>query len=97
MTIKKITTVVLLFVATALISLGYFTNTFTKKKETQLSFNKGDSYEKLWKRVDSCEAKGLTESALKIVTGIYTKAKLDNNASLTNLTKNSMSGVHYTI
>ena len=80
MTIKKITTVVLLFVATALISLGYFTNTFTKKTETLLSFNKGDNYEKLWKRIDSCEAKGLTESALKIVNGIYAKAKVENNA-----------------
>ncbi|MES2760858.1 MAG: alpha-2-macroglobulin family protein, partial [Bacteroidota bacterium] len=46
-----------------------------------LSFNKGDSYEKLWKRVDSCETKGLTESALKLVNGIYTKAKTENNAS----------------
>ncbi|MES2514671.1 MAG: alpha-2-macroglobulin family protein [Bacteroidota bacterium] len=46
-----------------------------------ISFNKGDSYEKLWKRVDSCETKGLTESALKIVNGIYVKAKTDNNAS----------------
>ncbi|MCF8424171.1 MAG: hypothetical protein K9H41_07505 [Bacteroidia bacterium] len=80
MTIKKITTVVLLFVATALISLGYFTNTFTKKTETLLSFNKGDNYEKLWKRIDSCKAKGLTESALKIVNGIYAKAKVENNA-----------------
>ena len=80
MKLKKITTLALLCIASTLISLGYFSNVFTKPSETQLSFNKGDSYEKLWKRVDSCEAKGLTESALKIVNGIYTKAKLDNNA-----------------
>ena len=80
MKLKNITTVALLFVATALISLGFFSNTFTKNNDTLLSFNKGDSYEKLWKRVDSCENKGLTESALKIVTGIYDKAKIENNA-----------------
>ena len=81
MKLKKITNLALLCIASTLISLGYFSNVFTKPSETQLSFNKGDSYEKLWKRVDSCENKGLTESALKIVNGIYTKAKLDNNAS----------------
>ncbi len=80
MTLKNITTVALLFIATALISLGFFSNTFTKNNENLLSFNKGDSYEKLWKRVDSCENKGLTESALKIVNGIYSKAKTENNA-----------------
>ena len=80
MTLKNMTTVALLFVATALISLGFFSNTFTKNNDTLLSFNKGDSYEKLWKRVDSCENKGLTESALKIITGIYDKAKIENNA-----------------
>lgn len=46
-----------------------------------LSFNKGDNYTKLWKRVDSCENKGLTESALKVVEVIYSKAKAENNAS----------------
>ncbi len=44
-------------------------------------FGKNDSYATLWKRVDSCENKGLTESALKIVTEIYTRAKAENNAS----------------
>jgi uncharacterized protein YfaS (alpha-2-macroglobulin family) len=81
MKLKKITTLVLLLIASSLISLSYFSNVFTKKTETLLSFNKGDSYDKLWKRVDSCENKGLTESALKIVNSIYAKAKLDNNAS----------------
>lgn len=46
-----------------------------------LSFSKGDTYEKLWKRVDSCENKGLTESALKIVEVLYSKAKTENNAA----------------
>ena len=80
MKLKNISTVVLIFLATGLISLGFFSNAFTKKRETLLSFNKGESYEKLWKRVDSCENKGLTESALKIVNGIYSKAKTENNA-----------------
>lgn len=74
-------TVVLLMIATTLISLGFFSTTFTKKTASLLSFNKGDSYEKLWKRVDSCEAKGLTESALNIVNSIYSKAKIEKNAS----------------
>jgi uncharacterized protein YfaS (alpha-2-macroglobulin family) len=81
MTPKKIITTALLLSATALISLGFFSTIFTKKIDTMISFNKGDSYDKLWKRVDSCETKGLTESALKIVNGIYTKAKTENNAS----------------
>ncbi len=46
----------------------------------QLNFGKNDNYEKLWKRVDSCENKGLTESALKVVETIYEKAKAENNA-----------------
>jgi uncharacterized protein YfaS (alpha-2-macroglobulin family) len=80
MKIKNIMTAVLLMIATALISLGFFSTTFTKKTESLLSFNKGDSYEKLWKRVDSCETKGLTESALQIINGIYSKSKTENNA-----------------
>ncbi len=80
MNAKKITTVALMFIATVLISLGFFSKTFTKQTDTLLSFNKVDSYEKQWKRVDSCEKKGLTESALKIVNGIYAKAKSENNA-----------------
>ncbi len=37
-------------------------------------------YEKLWKRVDSCSNKGLTESALKVVELIYQKAKSEKNS-----------------
>lgn len=80
MTTKKIITVALFFTATALISMGFFSNTFTKKKEYLLIFNKGENYEKLWKRIDSCEKKGLTESALTIVNEIYSKSKAENNA-----------------
>lgn len=43
-------------------------------------FSKNEPYPKLWKRVDSCENKGLTESALKIVEEIYTRSKTENNA-----------------
>ena len=81
MNFKKITTIALMFAATALISLGFFSNKLTSKTETMLSFNKGDTYDKLWKRADSCEQKGLTESALKVVEVIYAKAKIENNAS----------------
>ncbi len=45
-----------------------------------LSFAKGDTYDKLWKRVDSCQNKGLTESALNVIEAIYTKAKTESNA-----------------
>ncbi len=37
-------------------------------------------YEKLCKKVDSCNNKGLTESALKVVEIIYTKAKNEKNS-----------------
>jgi uncharacterized protein YfaS (alpha-2-macroglobulin family) len=37
-------------------------------------------YEKLWKKVDSCQNKGPTESALKVIELIYQKAKSENNA-----------------
>ena len=66
-------------IASAIISMGFFSNFFTKPLD--FIINKGDSYEKLWKRVDSCSNKGLTESALKVVEVIYTKAKADNNAA----------------
>jgi uncharacterized protein YfaS (alpha-2-macroglobulin family) len=80
MKLKNITTVTFLLIATALISVGYFSNTFTKNKESLLIFNKGDNYNNLWKKVDSCESKGLTESALKILNTIYAKSKSENNA-----------------
>ena len=46
----------------------------TKEKKPQ-------TYTTLWKRVDSCERKGLTETALKTVLDIYGKAKNENNAA----------------
>lgn len=49
-------------------------------KTTLLIFPKGSTYEKEWKKVDSLTNKGLTQSALKVVEGIYAKAKTDNNA-----------------
>lgn len=41
---------------------------------------KDPSYNKLWKRVDSCTNKGLTQSALDVIQKIYEKAKKENNA-----------------
>lgn len=81
MTIRKLITLALIFTGTALISIGFFSKTFTSKSEVMLSFGKNDTYDKLWKRVDSCENKGLAESALKIVTALYDKAKAENNAA----------------
>lgn len=66
--------------ASAFLALGFFSNTFTKQIPKMLTFGKNDTYDKLWKRVDSCELKGLTESALTVVNVIYKKAKLESNA-----------------
>ncbi len=82
MTFKKISTLALMLIATALLSVGYFSKTFTQpKQQPMLSFAKGDTYDKLWQRVDSCKNKGLTESALKVIEAIYLKAKTENNAA----------------
>ena len=51
----------------------------TNNKATVLIFPKGSTYAKEWKKVDSLAAKGLTKSALEVVTGIYDKAKAENN------------------
>ena len=75
---KKAFTLALIFSVTAILSTSLYKQFF--KKEAILTINKGDSFDALWKRVDSCQHKGLTESALKIVEVIYTKAKVANNA-----------------
>ena len=80
MKIKKNITLAMMLCASFVFALTVFTTTFTKQQTVILSFAKNDNYEKLWKRVDSCQEKGLTESALKIVTIIYSKAKTENNA-----------------
>jgi hypothetical protein len=54
---------------------------YSSKDTSLLIFPKGSSYEKEWKKVDSLTNKGLTRSALEVVTGIYKKAKEENNAS----------------
>lgn len=76
---RNLLTAVLMCLATAIISMGFFSHYFTKSEEIMI--NKGDNYTKLWKKVDSCESKGLTESALKVVEVIYQKAKTENNAA----------------
>ncbi len=76
---RNLLTIALVCIATAIISMGFYSHFFTKPSE--IIINKGDNYEKLWKRVDSCEIKGLTASALKIVEVIYEKAKSENNAA----------------
>ena len=79
MTIKKLSTLALLVITTHLFSI-HFSNNFYKQTKPTIRINKGFDYETLWKKVDSCENKGLSESALKIVSSIYTKAKTENNA-----------------
>lgn len=77
---QKITTLFLLLLATGLISVNYFTDYTKRERQNELVFSNNDTYPKLWKKVDSCEAKGLTESALKVVEVIYQKSKSENNA-----------------
>ncbi|MFH2095339.1 MAG: hypothetical protein ABIJ16_06530, partial [Bacteroidota bacterium] len=44
-----------------------------------LIFEKGSSYEEIWKKVDEFDKKGLPQSALEIVEAIYVQAKNDTN------------------
>ncbi|MCC6371363.1 MAG: hypothetical protein IT236_10190, partial [Bacteroidia bacterium] len=48
------------------------------KKDSPYKNYKG--YDSLWKKVDTCEAKGLTQDALKEVMNIYQLAKKEHNA-----------------
>jgi uncharacterized protein YfaS (alpha-2-macroglobulin family) len=77
MSIKKIVALVLVCCATIALGFGLINKL---KSKNVIFLKKYDNYEKLWKRVDSCEKKGLTESALKIVSEIYTRAKAEDNA-----------------
>jgi uncharacterized protein YfaS (alpha-2-macroglobulin family) len=78
MSVRRIAILVLAFCASIALSLGFIYK--LKNKKNVILFGKYDNYAKLWKRVDSCENKGLTESALKIVEEIYGRAKTENNA-----------------
>jgi hypothetical protein len=80
MTLKKIFGVLLVICSTSLISLGFLSNVFTKPKpQPMFNLEKGNNYQKDWKRVDSLINKGLTQSALDLVIKIYEKAKTENN------------------
>lgn len=72
---KHLTTLLTLAGFAVMTAAAYFHN----KSYTYLG-DTGQPYEKLWKKVDSCYNKGLTESALKVVEIIYTKAKAEKNS-----------------
>lgn len=74
MPIRKTTSILVIVMASVTMALGltFLNNHFLPDKR--------GTYPQLWKRVDSCEKKGLTESALKIVEEIYNQAKSENNA-----------------
>ncbi|MCE3229241.1 MAG: hypothetical protein K0S32_3792 [Bacteroidetes bacterium] len=78
MRIKKSATLLLLALASVVLGLNYISKTGSVR--SGITFGKNDNYDALWKRVDSCSRKGLTESALKVVEHIYDKAKTENNA-----------------
>ena len=89
MQLRKPFSIILLLTAACVMAAGIFSPTL---KKLFISTQDGDphtqeivvlvkdSYEKLWKRVDSCTNKGLTKSALQVVDEIYAKAKEENNA-----------------
>nr|MCU0391536.1 MG2 domain-containing protein [Thermoflexibacter sp.] len=52
----------------------------TTKHQEKMFFKDDKNYKSDWKKVDSLENKGLTESAAKVVDEIYAKAKKDNNS-----------------
>ncbi|MEI8136906.1 MAG: hypothetical protein WCH21_06230 [Bacteroidota bacterium] len=79
MLFKKSVGFLLIMLASAALSFGLFYK--LSPKDDMTLFGKGNSYLKLWKKVDSCQNKGLTQSALTIVEAIYEKAKSENNAS----------------
>ena len=72
---KKILPFVLLF-----LSVCTFSSLISHWQTPKSNAQKTPGYTSLWKRVDSCEKKGLTEDALKAVELIYKKAKTENNA-----------------
>ncbi len=72
---KKILPFVLLF-----LSVCTFSSLISHWQTPKSNAQKTPGYPSLWKRVDSCEKKGLTEDALKAVELIYKKAKTENNA-----------------
>ncbi len=81
MKLKKSLSVVFILLSSILISMGFFSNYYTQAKPLEiLVFEKGSDYKKLWKKVDSLTNKGLTKSALEVVTGIYDLSKKENNA-----------------
>ncbi len=51
------------------------------EKTEKINFKVNDDYAKYWKQIDSLENKGLSQSALDIVTQIYADAKIKNNSS----------------
>ncbi len=68
----------LLVITSASISMFSFK---TKDEPVMLSFPKGSTYEKEWKKTDSLVKLGLTVSALDVVDAIYKKGKTDANAA----------------
>ena len=79
MLFKKSVSFLSIMLASAALGLGLFYK--LSPKRDIILFQKGDSYLKLWKKVDSCQNKGLTESALTVIEAIYKKSKSENNAA----------------
>jgi uncharacterized protein YfaS (alpha-2-macroglobulin family) len=81
MQLRKSLSVAFILLSSVLISMGFLSNYYTQAKPLEpLVFEKGSDYNKLWKKVDSLTNKGLTKSALEVVTGIYDLSKKENNA-----------------
>lgn len=78
MRVKNSISFILVIAVTTLFSLGVAYR--ISKKEHNMTYSKVDSYDKLWKKVDRCKVRGLSQSALLVIEVIYEKAKKENNA-----------------
>ena len=76
----KLIPILILVLGSTLIAAGLFSKKLIEPNNLEITYNKFENYDELWKKVDSCQNKGLTESALKVVEIIYSKAKKENNA-----------------
>ncbi|MGE0566571.1 MAG: alpha-2-macroglobulin [Bacteroidia bacterium] len=75
---RKVTiSLVLVFIAGIVFTLPLWNGLIISGKS--VNAQPSESYDKLWKRVDSCTRKGLSASALDVVEVIYQKAKTENN------------------
>lgn len=78
---KKYLILIVIVISTTVIGKFAYDSHASVLKKPLLIFPQGSTYDKEWTKVDSLKNKGLNRSALKIVQGIYNKAKTDTNSA----------------